>query len=137
MKVIHSVPGNRADDPAAGGTGGFPPKPALDVAAALERVGGDEVLLRELVVIFVDDYPRQLGLIEEAIANQDWKTAERESHGLKGAVANFSAQDAVDAARILEFAARDGNYAELPTLLEQLKTQLSRVRAELDRLAAQ
>jgi HPt (histidine-containing phosphotransfer) domain-containing protein len=139
MKVIHSVLRNRPGDPAEGDSGepGSAAKPALDLAAALERVGGDEGLLKELAVIFADDYPRQLGIIAEAVAKQDCKTAERESHGLKGAVANFSAQDAVEAARVLEFAARDGRCAELPALLETLRKELVRVRTELDRLAAQ
>jgi len=138
MKVIHSVLRNRAGDPAEGGSAGpgTPAKPALDLPAALERVGGDEELLRELAAIFADDYPRQLRLIEEAIATADWKTAERESHGVKGAVANFGAPDAVEAARKLEFAAREGRHAELAPLLEQLREQLSRVRTELERFAA-
>jgi HPt (histidine-containing phosphotransfer) domain-containing protein len=139
MKAIHSLCRNRTGEPAEEGSSGpgTPARPALDVASALERVGGDEVLLRELVVIFVDDYPRQLGLIEEAISHQDWKTAERESHGLKGAVANFSAPDAVEASRKVEFAAREGHYEELPLLMEQLREELSRVRTELDRLTTQ
>jgi HPt (histidine-containing phosphotransfer) domain-containing protein len=138
MKAIHSALRNRAGDPAEdSSTGpGTPAKPALDIAAAMDRVGGDEGLLRELAVIFLEDYPRQLGIIEEAIAKQDWKTAERESHGLKGAVANFSASDAVEAARTLEFAVREGRYSDVASLLEQVREQLSRVRAELDRLAA-
>jgi HPt (histidine-containing phosphotransfer) domain-containing protein len=137
MKAIHSVLRNRGDDPADGNSGpGTPAKPALNLSAALDRVGGDEGLLRELAVIFADDYPRQLRLIEEAIATADWKTAERESHGVKGAVANFGAQEAVEAARALEFAAREGRYTELAPLLEQLREQLSRVRTELDRFAA-
>jgi HPt (histidine-containing phosphotransfer) domain-containing protein len=138
MKAIHSVLRNRDGDPAEGSSAGsgIPAKPALNLSAALERVGGDEELLRELASIFADDYPRQLRLIEEAIATKDWKTVERESHGLKGAVANFSAADAVEAARTLEFAAREGRYAELAPLLEQLREELARVRSELERFSA-
>ncbi len=110
--------------------------PAVNMAGALDRVGGDEELLRELVAIFVEDYPRQLQLIQEAIATEDWKTAEREAHGVKGAVSNFSADAAVEAARKLELAARDGGRTELAPLLEQLRAQLSRVRTELERFAA-
>ncbi len=136
MKVIHSVLRNPASDPAEAGSGsGTPARPALNLSSALDRTGGDEELLRELAVIFMDDYPRQLRLIEEAIAAGDWKTAEREAHGLKGAVANFGADDAVEAARTLEFAARDGRYSEAGALLTRLKEQLVRVRTELERLA--
>jgi two-component system, sensor histidine kinase and response regulator len=136
MKAIHSVLRNRAGDPAEERSGpGTPARPALNLSSALDRVGGDEELLRELAVIFADDYPRQLGLIEEAIAKQDLPTAERESHGLKGAVANFGATEAVEAARALEFAAREGRQTELAALLIRLREVLSRVQAELDRLA--
>jgi HPt (histidine-containing phosphotransfer) domain-containing protein len=109
----------------------------LNLAAALERVGGDEELLRELAVIFVDDYPRQMRLLEEAVAKQDLQTAEREAHGLKGAVANFGAPDTVEAARTLEFAAREGRRAELAPLLERVREELARVRIELDKLTGQ
>ena len=138
MKAIDSTLRNRTGDPADGGPGGpgAPARAALDMAAAMDRVGGDESLLRELAEIFAEDYPRQLEEIEQAIAKQDWTTAEREAHGLKGAVANFSAAEAVEAARALEFAVREGRYGELNLLFEQVREQLARVRVELDRLTA-
>jgi HPt (histidine-containing phosphotransfer) domain-containing protein len=137
MKAIDSVlrrnAGGSGDQGSAGS--GAPDRAALDISAALDRVGGDADLLKELASIFIDDYPRQLKLIEEAIAAADWKTAEREAHGLKGAVANFGAADAMEAARKLEFAAREGRHGELPLYLRQVADQLARVRRELDRFA--
>lgn len=139
MKTIHSVLRNVAGQPAGEGSTGpvTPTRPAVDVSAALDRVGGDKGLLRELADLFLDDYPRQLAIMGEAIANQDWETVEREAHGLKGAVANFSAADAEGGARALEFAGRERRIAEIPVLFERLKEQLSRVRAELTRLGTQ
>ena len=138
MKAIHSVPRDRAGVPAEDGPGGSggPARAVLDISAAMDRVGGDKSLLKELAEIFLEDYPKQLTQIAEAIAKQDWTTAEREAHGLKGAVANFSAPDAVEAARALEFAVREGRHGELLPMLDRLRDQLSRVRAELDRLIA-
>ena len=139
MKTIHSVLRNVAGRPAGEGSGGSvtPTRPAVDVSAALDRVGGDNGLLRELADLFLEDYPRQLAIIEEAIANQDPETVEREAHGLKGAVANFSAAETEGAARNLEYAARERRNAEIPLLFDRLKEQLSRVRAELTRLGTQ
>jgi len=137
MKAIDSVLRSNAGgsgDPGSSGSG-TPGRAALDIPAALDRIGGDADLLKELASIFIEDYPRQVKLIEEAIAAADWKTAEREAHGLKGAVANFGAADAMEAARKLEFAAREGRHGELPLLLRQVTDQLACVRRELDRLA--
>ncbi|HTP87040.1 MAG TPA: Hpt domain-containing protein [Bryobacteraceae bacterium] len=133
MKSIHEVLRDSAGEPAGGS--GMAAGPALNLTAALDRVGGDEELLRELAGLFIDDYPRQLQQIEEAIGKQDWKTAEREAHSLKGAVANFGASDASEAARAVEFAAREGRYSELSALLEGTRAEMVRVRAELDRLS--
>ena len=133
MKAFHLLR-NCSDDRSEGSSGGTSSEPALNLAAALDRVGGDEELMRELAALFIDDYPRQMQLIDEAIAKEDWRTAERESHGLKGAVANFGAAEAVEAARKMEFAAREGRYSELPELREQVRRELARVRVELDRL---
>ena len=137
MKTIDSVLRSSAGgsgDPGSSGSG-TSGGAALDVSAALDRVGGDADLLKELACIFIEDYPRQIKLIEEAIAAADWKTVEREAHGLKGAVANFAAADAMEAARKVEFAAREGRYGELPLLFRQVNDQLACVRKELDRLA--
>jgi len=137
MKTIDSVLRSNADGSGDPGTAGssMAGRASLDISAALDRVGGDADLLKELASIFIEDYPRQLKLIEEAIAAADWKTAEREAHGLKGAVANFGAADAMEAARKVEFAAREGRHSELPLLLRQVIEELVGVRRELDRFS--
>jgi HPt (histidine-containing phosphotransfer) domain-containing protein len=118
--------------------GGAAPKAAgtqaTDLNLALERVGGDEELLSELAVLFLEDYPRQLIVIADAIARGDLKTAEREAHSVKGAVANFGAAPASEAARALEFAARDGRKDALTPGLERLRQELALVHVELARL---
>ena len=74
----------------------------LDRANALARVGGDLDLLKEIAALFLDEYPRELDEIRTALASGDAHTLERSAHGLKGAVANFGARPAVDAAFQLE-----------------------------------
>lgn len=108
--------------------------PATDLNLALERVGGDEELLRELAGLFLGDYPRQLGIIDDALARDDLKCAEREAHSVKGAVANFGAAGASESARVLEFAARDGRRDQLAPCLGSLRRHLALVHAELERL---
>ena len=74
----------------------------VDRAAVLDRVGGDEELLREITCIFLTEYPRLIDEIRSAVDSRDAKRLERAAHSLKGSVSNFGAQAATEAAYRLE-----------------------------------
>ena len=52
----------------------------LNLALALERVGGDEELLKEIAGLFLEDYPSLITKIEQAIATNDAHNLERAVH---------------------------------------------------------
>ena len=81
----------------------------LDESVALSRVGGDVELLREVVGLFLDDYPQSLEMIRDAVARGDQSGLERHAHSLKGSVSTFGAQEAFDAALALEKQGRTGD----------------------------
>jgi signal transduction histidine kinase/DNA-binding response OmpR family regulator len=110
------------------------PPPAEISDQVLARVGGDRQLLAEISRLFVDDAPRHLERIREALARRDGEALRRAAHGLKGAAANFEAEGVVTAARTLEeigrTAAFDGHEAAWRALTietERLVTTLARV----------
>src|SRR5882762_4989073 len=74
----------------------------LDEALALSRVGGDADLLREVIELFLDDYPQTLENIRSAVAAQDPTALEHQAHSLKGSVSTFGARRAFEAALALE-----------------------------------
>jgi two-component system sensor histidine kinase/response regulator len=91
-------------------------------------------LLFDLMELFVEDYPKQLQRIREAMDCGDHPGIQRFAHALKGTIANFSAARAVKAAGNLEeIAARDLVAAELAFV--RLEEELSRLK-EAFRLAA-
>src|SRR3954452_3890804 len=94
-----------------------------DRSAVLDRVGGDEDLLREITSIFLDDYPNLIAEIEAAVLKKDGKLLERAAHSLKGSVSNFGAQAATQASWRLETMARKGDLAEVEPALQDLKEQ--------------
>jgi len=106
----------------------------LDREIALSRVGGDTDLLREIAAIFVEDYPNTLAELHDALLRQDATTLERAAHGLKGSVANFGAQPAVDAALRLERMGYAGDFSAAANTLALLDRALSHLRIELDAL---
>jgi len=63
----------------------------VDLAVALRWLGGDQALLRELVGIFVDDGPRRLEALREAMKAADVQQLEQVAHSLKGSAANLGA----------------------------------------------
>jgi len=74
----------------------------FDLDIALERVGGDEELLKEIADLFIGDAPQLLEAIRVAIEANDGSALHRAAHSLKGSVANFGAEKAVEKALELE-----------------------------------
>lgn len=106
----------------------------FDKSVALSRVGGDAELLKEIAVLFLDDYPKSLSELREAIQSGDAKRVERTAHGLKGSVSNFGALPAVDAALQLENMGRTEKLVEVEQVLRSLELALAALRPELESL---
>jgi CheY-like chemotaxis protein len=103
-------------------------------AAALERLEGDEELLVELATIFLQESPRQMKQIREALDRSDWEALARAAHTLKGSVGNFAAQSSVEAALNLENAAKSGNPVEAELAYSALAAEIDRLRPALEAL---
>jgi HPt (histidine-containing phosphotransfer) domain-containing protein len=106
----------------------------LDESVALSRVGGDVELLREVVGLFLDDYPQSLDMIRDAVARGDQSSLERHAHSLKGSVSTFGAQEAFDAALALEKQGRTGDLTNSQDGLHRLEQALTALRPELEAL---
>jgi CheY-like chemotaxis protein/HPt (histidine-containing phosphotransfer) domain-containing protein len=125
----------RVDGPATG-----PPTPTpsvspaetvWDYAAALERVGGDEDLLRETTGLLLHELPKLLGNVHAAVAGKDAGALERAAHKLKGAVSIFEARGAVVAARRLEELGRTKDLGPTTSVLQALEAEIDRLRPAL------
>ena len=90
--------------------GDGPDEPPAIPMEVLARVGGDRQLLAEISRLFVDDAPRHLTRIREALDARDGESLRRAAHGFKGAAANFDAEGVVRAARVLEDIGRTGEF---------------------------
>src|SRR5829696_8848101 len=86
----------------------------IDLDAVLERVGGDGELLREIIGIFLQEYPTLVANIGSSAENRDGRALERSAHTLKGSVSNFSARWATQAAGDLELIGRRNDFHLAP-----------------------
>ena len=107
------------------------PESGLDRQLALSRVGGDEELLKEIAIIFLEDYPNSLREIQAAIDSGDSSELERSAHSLKGSVANFGARDAVACALRLEQMGRAGQLQDCVETLRALERALAALHLAL------
>lgn len=92
-----------------------------------ERLDNDFELFKELAELFFDDSASLTGRIKEAIDAGDMEGLRKNVHTLKGAVSNFSADGAYDAAFELETAGRNKNTGGLAEKLSTLKTEIETV----------
>jgi PAS domain S-box-containing protein len=100
-----------------------PAEPVIaDSSLLLKAFDGDWNFLKEVVEVFVDDYPRLLDNLQQSFEEGDCDTFMRSAHSLKGMLKNFRAETAAEIAFDLE---KKGKAADLQG-----------VRADIDRLAA-
>jgi PAS domain S-box-containing protein len=98
----------------------------LDRAAALEHVGGDAELLRELTAVFLQDCPRMTEELREAVRSGDAATLKRAAHSIKGAVGILGGKATFEAALRLENLARQGDWSQVEPAWQALSRALER-----------
>ena len=106
-------------------------RPDFDRVQAVGQAGGDEELLKELMVAFLSEYPPLLSQISEAIAQRDSRRLQDAAHKLKGAAASLAALRTSDAAQQLENMSRNGNLSGASTACAELEEALRRLRPAL------
>jgi CheY-like chemotaxis protein len=96
-------------------------------SAVLERIDGDESLLRELLTIFLDESPRQLTTLQQAIETDNPEEMERTAHSIKGELGYLGLAHAAEISRTLEHLGHQRNLQSTPELLASLKAEVSAV----------
>jgi HPt (histidine-containing phosphotransfer) domain-containing protein len=103
----------------------------VDVDALSARVEGDRELLAQMVELFLEECPRYLSAITEAVSRRDVKALEQAAHSMKSVVGNFAAQKALEAARELEAVARSGDLAGAEKAHHSLQQEIERLKPVL------
>jgi HPt (histidine-containing phosphotransfer) domain-containing protein len=116
----------------------------VDLPELLSRGDNDRELLRDLLVIFKEEFPRHLQALRAAVEGQNAKESKMVSHTLKGMLANLAVTKAAALAGHLEQLAGseagskagsslteglaeferevDGLLAEMETYMEEVKS---------------
>ncbi|HTU40482.1 MAG TPA: ATP-binding protein [Candidatus Aquilonibacter sp.] len=86
------------------------PSKTADISNAMQglsKFDGDESLLCELIQIFLEESPKQLDRLSQAIESGDWQTIERVAHSLKGELNCLGFIEAGEKAREIELIGRE------------------------------
>jgi len=105
-----------------------------EIDKLLNRVGGDRQLLSELAGILIDDLHDMLPKIRESVLLGDAEMLRRHAHSLKGAVANFEAKRAVEAAFNLEMIGKSGELGSAESALRILEKEIETLKPFLKSL---
>ncbi|MDY7107876.1 MAG: response regulator, partial [Planctomycetota bacterium] len=103
----------------------------FDRASALRRIDGDETLLEELIALFISEYPKQRLAMRDSLKAGDLDALERTAHAVRGALGNFYAEPAGEAARRLEHVAASGEADAAKRALKDLERQVDRLKPHL------
>jgi two-component system sensor histidine kinase/response regulator len=104
---------------------------ALDEKALLDRVGGNVEVCIQLTSAFLEESPRLVEELKRAVQSKDSAAVNRAAHALKGSVANFGVQVAVETAFALEKLGEAGDLQSAGPLLARMESQIRTVNKTL------
>ena len=99
-----------------------------DYTAALQRVGGDEPLLAELIAIFFEEYPKLASRLTQALSQRDLGALRDAAHSLKGSLGYLGAAHGEALALAVEHACAASNYSATGELVAQLMAYIEALR---------
>ena len=103
-------------------------------AEALGRIEGDEELLLEMCQIFLENSPKLLRKLQQAVAAGDADAVMRTAHSLKGESSYLQASGTSNAARQLEEMGRNQNLSGAGDTLAVLERQVAGLHLDLKAL---
>jgi HPt (histidine-containing phosphotransfer) domain-containing protein len=103
---------------------------SFNLSSTMETVMDSEELFQQIAGMLIESCPDHIAKIKTAIAENNSSALEREAHSLKGAVGNFGADDAYEAAYHLEKLGKNGE-------MEMAEEGLSRLESDLDLLLSE
>ncbi len=103
----------------------------FDKSNLLERLMDDEELVDLVISNFLKDIPLQIQALKDCLEKDDAVGAERQSHTIKGAAANISAQALCDVANEMEVSGRNGDLSAMRERIAELERQFERLKEQL------
>jgi two-component system, sensor histidine kinase and response regulator len=108
-----------------------PKEARINLTELMARVENDRDLLRELLGLFIEEFPGKLEALAKAVASGDLAQVRVLSHALKGALLNMSITQAAGQAAHLEQIAHNGQKEQLREAFAGFERQVKGLLPEL------
>jgi two-component system, sensor histidine kinase and response regulator len=108
-----------------------PDAPVFEEGTLLARIGGNQALAEKIMCKFLDDVPRRVELLRQALLQPDFEEARLQAHTIKGSSRNVGAESLGKAAENLEKACKMEDGASLAQLTEQVEARLQELKTRL------
>ncbi len=112
-------------------------RPSLDKQTLIHAFDHDWGFFKEVVDLFISDYPRMMNDIQEAYKTGNTDALIRTAHSLKGMLRLFNAEAATRRALKLEEMGRQGELAGVQQEIESLSGELVMLKSTLQELIAE
>jgi signal transduction histidine kinase/CheY-like chemotaxis protein len=93
--------------------------------AVVERLGGDQALARQLVSLFLSEYPKLLQTLRRAVASGAADDVRRAAHAVKGCIGNFVEGGPQATAYDIETLATGGRLTGVPPVVDRLEGEVA------------
>lgn len=113
------------------------PKAIMDLTELLERVENDRELIRDLLLIFKEEFPGHLRALRDGVDSMDGKKVAAEAHTMKGMLSNLAAGSAARAADRLEQLGRNQEVSEFQEACASFENLSKELLLELDAFMAE
>ena len=84
-------------------------------------------LIKQVVQIFIEDYPQQVEDIQTMINNKDPEGLKKAAHSFKGMLRSLYATEMAAMGQELEALGLEGNFKESQKKLDEMKNEIPRV----------
>src|SRR6185295_13526899 len=103
----------------------------MDWNEALKTCGGDRALLRDIVEAFLEEEPRRVAEIRQAIDASDFELLGRAAHTIKGSMRYFKADGVFDKALGLEQLGQEKTLDGAEEIFGSLRQELAKLHTVL------
>jgi two-component system, sensor histidine kinase and response regulator len=110
---------------------------ALNVDQILDRLGGDERLLHDVIRIFIDDAPKHLDTFRSALGQRDAEALEKIAHSMKGELGYLGISELSQKARELEELGRKHDLERASRIFPSFEAEVSAIVAAMRRVKSQ
>jgi two-component system sensor histidine kinase/response regulator len=109
--------------------------PVVERKELLASLDNNTQLLKEVIGVFLADYPGKLAELRAAVATRNSDQVASGSHALRGSISIFGAKNAVEAAQKLESMGGQGKLEGMEEAFSVLERELALVTSALDQIA--